>query len=68
MPEQIENLMVNDAAWRPIYKPFCRCMECGGDIYEGNYYFDFDGDIVCEDCEPDYTRNYVRNNFRRCAG
>ena len=49
MPEQIENLMVNDAAWRPIYKPFCRCMECGGDIYEGNYYFDFD----VEECDDD---------------
>lgn len=61
MPEQIENRMV--AEWRPVYKPFCRCDVCSGDIYEGNYYFDFDGDIVCEDCE----RDYVREHFRKTA-
>ena len=64
MPEYIENRTVNEAVWQPIYKPFCRCNECGGDIYEGNDYYNFDGDIVCEDCQ----RDYVREHFRRCAG
>ena len=62
MPEQIENRMVVDSQWQPMYKPVCRCDECGGEIYEGNYFYDFDGDIVCEDCKWDY----VNEHFRRC--
>lgn len=63
MPEQIENRMVVDSQWQPLYKPLCRCDECGGDIYEWDYYFDFYGDVVCENCESDY----VKEQFRRCA-
>lgn len=63
MPERIENRMVVDEQWQPLYKPLCRCDECDGDIYEGDYYFDFDGDVVCENCESDY----VKERFRRCA-
>ena len=63
MPEQIENRMVVDSQWQPMYKPFCRCDVCGNDIHYGNDYYDFDGDIVCEDCE----RDYVREHFRRYA-
>lgn len=63
MPEQIENRMTVESQWKPVHKPFCRCGECGGDIYHGNYFFDFDGDIVCEDCELEY----VREHFRRCT-
>ena len=62
MPEQIENRIVVGSEWQPMYKPVCRCGECGCDIYEGNYFYDFDGDIVCEDCE----REYVIEHFRRC--
>ena len=60
---RIENRMVVDAEWVPRYMPVCRCGECERDIYPGEEYFDFDGDIVCEDCE----RDYVRKNYRRCA-
>lgn len=63
MPEQIENRMVADSQWQPMYKPICRCDVCDGDIYEGNDFYDFDGDIVCDDCKWDY----VREHFRRCA-
>lgn len=63
MPEQIENRMVVDSQWQPLHRPLCRCDECGGDIYEGDYYFDFDGDAVCENCVSDY----VKERFRRCA-
>ena len=56
--------MVVDSEWQPMYKPVCRCGECGGDIYEGNDFYDFDGDIVCDDCKWDY----VREHFRRCIG
>ena len=64
MPEQIENRMVVDSQWEPLYKPFCRCEMCEAEIYEGSDYYDFDGDIVCENCEGEY----VKENFRRCAG
>lgn len=61
--QQVDNILTNDAYWQPPYKVACRCQECECDIYEGGEYFDFDGDIVCEDCE----RDYVRKNFRRVA-
>lgn len=48
----------------PEDKVFCQCEKCGGDIYIGEDYFDFDGDIVCEDCYG----SYVKEHFRRCAG
>lgn len=63
MPEQIENRMVVNSLWRPAYKPYCRCGECGGEIYSGSEFYDFDGDIVCEDCQ----RDYVKEHFRRYA-
>lgn len=28
----------------------CRCEWCGEKIYEGEEYYDFDGDKVCESC------------------
>lgn len=59
---QVENITANDAAWRPMYKPVCRCGECGAEIYAGDYFFDFDGDIACENCEPEY----VKEHYRRC--
>lgn len=62
MFKQIENRMVVDSEW-PSPKVFCHCDFCGRDIYEGSYYFNFDGDIVCEDCE----REYINEHFRRCA-
>lgn len=38
------------------------CAECRCDIhdstfgYESDFYYDFDGDMVCEDCLEDYCR------------
>ena len=43
MPEQIENRMVCE---RDYYKVVCRCHVKGCDIYEEDYFYDFDGDIV----------------------
>lgn len=61
--EAVENRMVVDSQWQPLYKSLCRCGECDGDIYEGDYYFDFRGDVVCENCVSDY----IKERFRRCA-
>lgn len=55
--------MVVDSLWRTMHKPFCRCEMCEAEIYEGNDYYDFEGDIVCEDCQ----REYVKEHYRRCA-
>lgn len=63
MPEQIENRMVVDSVWTPMHRPVCYCGECEVGIYEGTDYYDFDGDIVCEDCH----RDYIKEHFRRCA-
>lgn len=52
---------------RPIEPPedkvFCQCDKCGGDIYVGEDYFDFYGDIICDDCKD----SYIKENFRRNA-
>ena len=60
MPEQIENRMVAES--EPMYRTVCRCDSCCSDIYEGDYFYDFDGDIICADCMEDY----VNEHFRRC--
>lgn len=60
MPEQIENRMVSEP--EPKYRTVCRCDSCGSDIYEGDYFYYFDGDIICADCMEDY----VNEHFRRC--
>ena len=47
MPEQIENRMVAES--EPMYRTVCRCDSCCSDIYKGDYFYDFDGDIICAD-------------------
>ncbi len=32
-----------------------RCVSCGRAIYEGEDYYDFFGDMVCDECEYDYV-------------
>ena len=31
------------------------CQRCGEDIYEGERHFDFDTELVCDDCMVDYV-------------
>lgn len=61
MPYQIENRMVVDTQWKSPYKVVARCSECESEIYEGEYFFDFNGDCVCESCKD----SYIKENFRR---
>ena len=58
MPEMVERSIEP-----PEDKVFCECDRCGGEIYVGEEYYDFDGDIICERCEP----KYIREHFRRVA-
>lgn len=62
MPDMIENRMVVDSEWERQYKVVARCYKCESEIYQGEYFFDIGGDIVCENC----IRDYVKQNFRRC--
>ena len=41
---------------------FKTCDMCGGEIYEGDEYYDFDDEVICEDCLMDYV-----NEFRKTA-
>ena len=52
----IENQMVNYTEPTPIYE----CMICGGGIYEGEAYYNINGDIVCEEHLKDYMGFYRR--------
>lgn len=58
---RIENCLVYGV---PEYKnalSTVRCEVCGCAIYDGESYYDFYGESVCEDCEYDYAVK----NFRR---
>ncbi|MCR1933558.1 hypothetical protein NSA27_02425 [Clostridium tepidum] len=37
------------------------CNICGNNIYEGEEYYDFHGDIVCYDCSDEYIREFKRS-------
>ena len=61
MPERIENRMVVDSEWAwQNNTPSLHCDFCGCGIYSGEYFYDFDGDIVCEECIDGYTKHYRR--------
>ena len=62
MAEQIENRMVVDSEHRSAFKVVARCMECCGDIYAGEYFYQIDGDVVCENC----IDRFLKDNYRRC--
>lgn len=39
---------------------FC-CDSCNNDLYEGDEYIEYDGDIICRDCLEDFTtRDWLR--------
>jgi hypothetical protein len=42
-----------------IAEPYCGCDECGGPIYEGDFFYPLYGDNICEEC---------MENARRTAG
>lgn len=41
----------------PEEKIFATCDYCDGDIYDGEIYYDIDGDKIHEDCFVEYCRN-----------
>ena len=40
---------------------FCRC--CGGELYLYELCYLLDGGPVCEDCLPEYAREYFRDRL-----
>lgn len=40
----------------PEDKVFAMCDHCGGEIYEGEEYYEIDGDLIHEDCLLDYVK------------
>lgn len=62
MPEQIENRMVVGNDYH-VRKVICRCDQCGGEIYEQDDFYDFDGDIVCEGCIDTYIAEHRRCEY-----
>lgn len=41
-------------------KPEYYCVVCEDGIYEGDTYYEIDGDTVCEECVDDYVRDVCR--------
>lgn len=37
---------------------FKTCDMCGNEIYEGDEYYDFDDEVICEDCLMDYVNEF----------
>lgn len=63
MGNNIENKMVVDSQWEPAGKAVCQCEYCGSNIYPGDSYYNFNGDVICDGC----AWEYVRDNFRQTA-
>ena len=63
MQERIENRMVVDSEWEHAGKPVNQCQICSSNIYSGDDFYNFNGDIVCDSCGWEY----VRENFRQTA-
>ena len=47
----------------PLQAGVCKCCVCKENIYTGEDYFDYFGDIVCEECELTYRYKH----FKRTA-
>lgn len=65
MPEPIENRMLVDSEWEhikmvPVPQKELICCDCQNPIIEGEDYWDFDGDKVCQDCIRDYVKSFMR--------
>jgi len=39
------------------------CHRCGGEIFEGERYLDFDGEIICPECVDEMSAKEVFNLF-----
>lgn len=39
------------------------CRHCKGEIYEGEKYLDFDGEIICPECVDEMSAKEVFNMF-----
>ena len=42
----------------PEPKVFGYCQHCGGEIYEGETYYNIDGQIIHEDCLWDFAKEH----------
>ena len=38
---------------------------CAGELYSGDFYFELDGQAVCEDCLVHYARRYFAHRRRQ---
>lgn len=45
----------------------CICQMCGGELYEGDVYYDMGGYPVCRDCLGQFARRYFQSRRRRLA-
>ena len=55
--------MVVDSEWEHAGNPVHKCQICSSNIYSGDDFYNFNGDIVCDSCGWEY----VRENFRQTA-
>ena len=37
-----------------------KCVHCGADIHDYDDHYDFDGDLVCDDCLIDWARKFKK--------
>lgn len=45
----------------PEDKVYATCSHCGNEIYEGEMFYDIEGDYIHEDCLHDYADNYFKD-------
>ncbi|SHI91143.1 hypothetical protein SAMN05444401_1761 [Clostridium amylolyticum] len=37
-----------------------RCLQCGNGIFTGEEYYNFNGEVVCEECLDEYIRHFKK--------
>ncbi len=57
--DEIENGMLAGRTGDREAEESCRCAWCGGSIYAGEEYYDFDGESVCRECIDNSLRRAV---------
>lgn len=58
--DKLPNCMYDYRYEAPKAKVINTCTRCGGDICEGDEYYQFGTDVICEKCVNDYIREFKR--------
>lgn len=57
---ELENYMVYQGLPKDP-EVICKCSNCGFEFYNGDEYYEFEGDIYCDDCFDDCIKEECKH-------